>query len=127
MFLLKPSETTGASRKFVRPFHGPYRVTGVDVNNAYIRRVDRPQDEPILVALQRLRRCPDEVDDEFWPPDGRSTKQRSKSSKVNEQAAEPDEQVTGDISPPTPVLPSVVNPAEPVKIYRCTSTSPEDG
>ena len=74
VFLLKPSETTGASRQFARPFHGPYRITSVDVNNAYIHRVDHPQDEAILVALQRLRRCPDEIADEFWPPDGRLKK-----------------------------------------------------
>ena len=37
VFLLKPSETTAVSRKFARPFHGSYRITGVDMNNAYIR------------------------------------------------------------------------------------------
>ena len=41
VFLLNPSETTGANRKFARPFHGPYRITRVDVNNAYICCVDR--------------------------------------------------------------------------------------
>ena len=30
--------------------------------------MDRPSDEPILVALKRLRRCPEEVGDECWPP-----------------------------------------------------------
>lgn len=59
VFLLKPVETTGANRKFARPFHGPYRVVSVEPNNASIHRVDRPQDQPILVALQRLRRYPD--------------------------------------------------------------------
>ena len=38
-------------------------------NRAKVRRVDRPGEEPILVALERLRRCPKEVADEFWPPD----------------------------------------------------------
>ena len=87
MFLLKPSETTGASRKFARPFHGPYRITRVDVNNAYIRCVDRPQDESILVALQWLRRCPNEVAEEFWPNDGRPKKQMSKSPSRMKAAA----------------------------------------
>ena len=83
VFLLKPSEMTGASRKFARPFHGPYRIVTLEPNNASIRRVDRPQDEPILVALQRLRRCPDEVPDECWPPD----KARKKNTKKQRAAA----------------------------------------
>ena len=116
MFLLKPSETTGASRKFARPFHSSYRITGVDVNNAYIRCVDHPQDEPILVALQRLRRCPDEVADEFWPPDGRPKKQMSKSPSGMKAAAVTElykmvaEQ---QVLPPPPVLPSVDDVAQP--------------
>ena len=69
VFLLKPAEKTGATRKLARPYHGPYRVTEVSTNDAYIRRVDKPQSDSILVALQRLRRCPDEIPDEFWPPD----------------------------------------------------------
>ena len=67
-----------ASRKFAGPFHGPYRIISAGANNAYIRRVDRRQDEPILVALQCLRRCPDEVADEFWPPDSRTKRVMSK-------------------------------------------------
>ena len=54
----------------------------LDTNTARIRRVDRPQDEPILVALERLRRCPDEVPDEFWPPT-KSTTQQSKKDSVS--------------------------------------------
>ena len=36
-------------------------------NIAKIRSVDKPQDEPILVALSHLRRCPEEIADDFWP------------------------------------------------------------
>ena len=117
VFLLKPSETTGASRKFARPFHGPYRITGVDVNNAYIRRVDHPQDEPVLVALQRLRRCPDEVADEFWPPDRRPKKQVPKSPSGMKAAAvtELDETLAEQqVPPPPPVLLSIDDVAKPV-------------
>ena len=35
----------------------------LDSNTAKIRRVDRPDEELILVALKRLRRCPEEVAD----------------------------------------------------------------
>ena len=70
----KPAEKTGEARKFARPYHGPFRILELDVNTARIRRVDRPQDEPILVALDRLRRCPDEIADEYWPPDKKKSK-----------------------------------------------------
>ena len=31
--------------------------------------MDRPEEEPILIALDCLRRCPEEVGEEFWQPD----------------------------------------------------------
>ena len=31
--------------------------------------MDKPEEEPMLIALERLRGCPSEVPDEFWPPD----------------------------------------------------------
>ena len=37
-------------------------------NTAKIRPVDRPEEESTLVAIDRLRRCPPELADEFWPP-----------------------------------------------------------
>ena len=37
------------------------------MNDAHIRPVDRPAEEPILVSLERLRRCPEEIPDRFWP------------------------------------------------------------
>ena len=46
----------------------------MDVNTARIRRVDRPEEDTILVAVDRLRHCPSEVPDAFWP----LTKQRGK-------------------------------------------------
>ena len=51
------------------PFQRPYCVVEITSNDACMRRVDRPQDEPILVALYQLRRCPEEFPNEFWPPD----------------------------------------------------------
>ena len=69
VFLLKPAEKTGEARKLSRPYHGPYRVVEVNANDTYIHRVDTPQEEPILVSIQRLKQCPSEIPDEFWPPD----------------------------------------------------------
>ena len=69
VFLFKPAEKTGESRKLARPFHGPYRVIKLGTNTARIHRVDKPWEEPMLVALQRLRHCAEEIAEEFWPPD----------------------------------------------------------
>ena len=67
VLLLKLAEKTVQARKFARPFHGPYRVVEIDSNTAKICRVDKPNEEPILVALERLCRCPEEIGDECWP------------------------------------------------------------
>ena len=75
VFLFKPAEKTGEARKFARPFHGPYRV---GPNTAKIRRVDRPQEE---LSLDRLRRCPQEIGEGFWPPN------RSKKNKFSVRSA----------------------------------------
>ena len=75
-FLYKPAERTGATRKLVRPFHDPYQVVEVGANTAKIWRVDRPEEEPILVAIDRLHRCPEELGNDFWPPD--RTKRKTK-------------------------------------------------
>ena len=61
VFLYKPAEKTGESRKLSRPFHGPYRLLDVGPNTARISRVDRPEDDPLLVSVSRLRRCPDGI------------------------------------------------------------------
>ena len=54
VFLFKPSEKTGEARKLNRPYFGPYRITELTANTARIKGVDKPQEEPILVALDRL-------------------------------------------------------------------------
>ena len=55
------------------------------MNTAKIWRVDRPQDEPLLVALDRLRQCPEELTDEFWPPaKGKPSQKPLKKSPTSE-------------------------------------------
>ena len=88
VFLFKLAEQTGARRKFARPFHGPYQLVEVDVNTAKIRPVDQPENEPILVSLDRLRRCPDEIGDEFWPP-RKSRSSYRRPCKGRSELAEP--------------------------------------
>ena len=69
VFLFKPAEKTGEGRKLARAYHGPYRIVELATNTARIRRIDKPNEDPMLVALDRLRRCPKEITEEFWPPD----------------------------------------------------------
>ena len=85
VFLYKPAEKTGEGRKLARPYHGPYWIIELTVNNAQIRRIDKPHDEPIRVALDRLRRCPAEVPNEFWPPKNQQRKRPPKSVAVNHE------------------------------------------
>ena len=85
VFLFKPTERTGENRKLARAYHGPYRVTKLTTNNAHIRRVDKPEDESLLVAIDRLRRCPDEVADIFWPPDQSVKKQKRAAATRNQK------------------------------------------
>ena len=62
-----PSVRSGPAWKLARPFHGPYRVLDTFNNGVKVRPVDRPHEKPIRVALQRVTRCPDEMQDEFYP------------------------------------------------------------
>lgn len=115
VFLYKPAEKTGERRKFARPFHGPYRVMELGTNDAHIRPVDRPQEEPILVALDRLRRCPDEVEDGFWPPRKTRARGRKKAPKTPVAGASTE---SVDPTPPVDQTTSDEIPAkrvEPVK------------
>ena len=86
VFLYKPAEQTGQKRKFAGPFHGPYRLGEVGANTAKIRPVGTPESEPILVALNRLRRCPDEISDEFWPPTSKKCPRKKKAAEPLEPA-----------------------------------------
>ena len=69
VFLFKPADKSGPLRKFARPYHGPYRVVEMDCNTAQIRHVDKPEGDTMLVALDHLRYCPEELvpDNDFWP------------------------------------------------------------
>ena len=93
VFLFKPADKTGHARKFARPFHGPFRVVDLDSNTAKIQRIDRPEEETVLVALDRLRHSPSEVPELYWPPDRRkSRKGKSTTSKGVEEELVSEEQ-----------------------------------
>ena len=53
-----------------------------------------------LVALGRLRRCPAEVKDEFWPPDKEKPKRGRPTKPKGSQATSGSASLIGERSPP---------------------------
>ena len=104
MYRVEPDSTLRVippcyARKLARPYHGPFHVVSLTQSNAQIHRVDRPQDEPILVASGHLRRCPSEVPDTFWPP---AKKRRTHSGpQVSAKEGQPGTAEEGEASLPT--------------------------
>ena len=85
VFLFKPAEKAGEAHKFARPYHGPFWVIELGTNTAKVRRVDKPKGEPILVSLDQLRQCPEEISDKFWPHDKvKKTKKKNKERSKEE-------------------------------------------
>ena len=58
VLLLKLAETTRANREFAQPFHGPYRIIGMETNNLYIYHVDWIKMNQSLLLFQHLRDAP---------------------------------------------------------------------
>ena len=61
-----PSEIQGKTWKFIRPFHGPYRILSLIPTNTEVRLVDDPKSASIFVSLDRVRKCYDELPDLSW-------------------------------------------------------------
>ena len=56
-----PTVKSGPSYKLARPFRGPYDVKELFPNGAHIVPVQSPRSAGFRVALNRLRRCPEEL------------------------------------------------------------------
>ena len=68
------ADETGKMRKLSRPWHGPYRVTGLSEPDVTVVKVYRPQDRPICVHQARVTPCPDAFPaGYFWYGDCRSS------------------------------------------------------
>ena len=78
-----PSDTTGKQRKLALPYHGPYRVVDVTDNNVSIQPVDKPDESPILVNMDRVTKCSDALPDISWLGP-RSQHKRRKNTTTNE-------------------------------------------
>ena len=64
----------------------------MDCNTAQIRRVDRPEEDTVLVALDRLRCCPEELvpdNNDFWPHPKRK-RSKKKPESFEEPSLDPD-------------------------------------
>ena len=85
-----PAKTTEKSRKFARPYHGPYRILEATGQGPIVRPVANPPGKSIRVSLDRLRKCPEGVPNVFWS--GRwkqllpSNGERDHSTKVSTKA-----------------------------------------
>ena len=82
VFIYMPAAKATKAYKFARPFHGPYRITAVHETGIEVRPVDRPQEGSIRVALNRVRRCPEQIPDTFWPRKSQAKVLQSKTPPV---------------------------------------------
>ena len=66
VMVFMPKETRSKNRKLALPYHGPYCVLEVRQNCLLMRPVDRPDDEPILVNMDRVVECSEELPNTLW-------------------------------------------------------------
>ena len=61
-----PQETKWKACKLALPHHEPYHILEITPIGASIRPVDCPDERPILVNLDRVTRCLDELPNVTW-------------------------------------------------------------
>ena len=76
-----PGKIRGKAWKFARAFYGPYRILTITPTNAEVRLVDKPEEQSIFVAIDRLRTCPGEMKDVSWSGHDRSGSLQSLNQK----------------------------------------------
>ena len=87
-----PAEETGARRKLSHPWHGPYRVTHLDHQNATAVKVYFPQEDSLQVHLSRVRPTPSDFPaGYYWYGDSRHGHGRPPEwiSSLTEETEEP--------------------------------------
>ena len=57
VMVFMPSDVTGKDRKLARPYHGPFRIVNLTRTNAEVQLIERPHDQTIFIAIDRLRKC----------------------------------------------------------------------
>ena len=66
VMVFMPQATTTKLKKLALPYHGPYRVLEVQSNCLLVRPVDKPDDKPILVSMDRVVKCSPELPGVSW-------------------------------------------------------------
>ena len=61
-----PQEAQGKNRKLALLYHGPYRILEVQINCLFVRPVDKPSMQAILISMNRVTRCPRELPNTSW-------------------------------------------------------------
>ena len=92
VMVFMPHDKTGKKRKMALPYHGPFRIVEVLPNGLSVRPVDRPQDEPILVNVDRTTKCPDELSDKSWLGSRGKRRQRARRRKPPRPTSSPSQQ-----------------------------------
>lgn len=87
VMVFMPHENQGKKRKLALPYHGPYRILEVRSNCLLVRPVDRPEDEPILISMERAVCCSEELPDVSWL--GPRKKRTRKKKKANSESTAP--------------------------------------
>ena len=93
MFVYMPVVKACKAYKFARPFYGPYQIIEQNKLGVVVWPVEKPQSEPIRVAYDSIRRCPDEISNKFWPTSVRSCSTQ-KLSKQNTNSGTVDSTLT---------------------------------
>ena len=94
VFVYMPAAKTGPAYKLARPYHGPYHITATHDTGLEVTPVDRPQDTPIRVAFNRVRACPEEIGNDFYPRN-RHTKETQQDDPLIEAEDETNRVWTG--------------------------------
>ena len=81
-----PGDVAGKDWKLARPYHGPYRITGLTPTNAEVQLIEKPSNPTLFVALGRVRRCYPEIPpDVSWTGRNQKSKRKRRSGQVQEQ------------------------------------------
>ena len=83
VFVQTPAVQTEPLCKLSRPFKDPYRVTALYPNGADIILIGKPGSDPIQVALNRLRWCPEEIEED--PPPELGTQEGSTAGNAGSE------------------------------------------
>lgn len=98
-----PNQVKGKAWKLARPYFGPYKVLSLTPTNAEVQLAHDSESESIFVALDRIRRCYDEMSDEVWMGHGaKATKAKRSSKDTNSDASLP--------KTPAPTIPAYQGP-----------------